>query len=1061
MSSWYRLPGVRPHEKKLVGLFFAHSSLLGFGTVLVYLAASELLLSQLPAQALPLAYCAGAGALLAAGGRYARYEARGPLRSLAGRAVLAAAMLTLGLGLLRWLGPTLATATTGLVGYRLVRLLTHLAGGSLATATFGPQPDRRLLSLSTAGALPAKAVGALLAVALPTYAGAYGLLLAAVVAYGLALLVQRATFRARGAAQPLTPPPQALGLSLSGRPLRRAAGLSLLLLTAVGALAEYSFFVSARLELPATTSMRYLGGGLAFTYLLAALGKWLFLRRGLGWLGVRRALQGLPLLALGGVGLGGLARALHLGGGQWAYFGGLYLGLELLRRAVLEPVWPVVWQALPPAERPASYPQARAGYEPLGLGLSGSLLLALAGANILTDWVLLGSIGLLLLAAWVALRYTYRCYLDALKTSLGLPLGTGLAPAALSTKLVDTSAISPGNEAAATRPDSAHALLQLHRAAALLPHAAALLTHADGRVRHQALRLVGAQADAALLCQLATADPDPMLREHASRLACQHPTAAAWLHHPDLAVRKGTIGGRLVATPTDAEALASLMELAASPDLNCRLCALALLRWLPSAQQVALLTASFHGPEPTLVHAAEHAAAATPSRLLIEHLLSLLRNRTVRQPATKSLVRLGAAALPLLREALVQETNRQHLQALTQVCARLATPAARQLLLETTQRDNLPARAAALRALGSFAAAPADMPCFQHLIEEEMQLAQHLLHGMLAAPAELQAALGYEVREGLRRVFGLLLQVYERPPIRTAQRRVMHTFGAQQADALAVLDQLLPRPLYQGLQALLEAGGLPERIQLLDDLLGPPASAEAGAATIVRRGTAAFSAWTISVALPHWHPQPATVAHLYPLVQSTNLLIQESALAVLRQLPVLRPAAYDLLLAAHPDLAPLLMPSPTPSPHTSARERVLLLKGTALFADTPENVLSSIVPIMQEVTFEPGQVIFAQGTLGTSLFIVGAGEVGIFDGPRQLITFHKGDFFGELALLDTEARSASAVAQGPVVALRLDQEDFYDVIEECTEVVRNILQVLCQRLRRQNEQLRPPVPVAR
>ena len=64
--------------------------------------------------------------------------------------------------------------------------------------------------------------------------------------------------------------------------------------------------------------------------------------------------------------------------------------------------------------------------------------------------------------------------------------------------------------------------------------------------------------------------------------------------------------------------------------------------------------------------------------------------------------------------------------------------------------------------------------------------------------------------------------------------------------------------------------------------------------------------------------------------------------------------------------------------------------------------------------------------------------------------------FGELALLDAEARSASAVALGPVVAFRIDQEDFYDVLEECAEVVRSIMRVLCQRLRRQNEKMQVP-----
>lgn len=137
----------------------------------------------------------------------------------------------------------------------------------------------------------------------------------------------------------------------------------------------------------------------------------------------------------------------------------------------------------------------------------------------------------------------------------------------------------------------------------------------------------------------------------------------------------------------------------------------------------------------------------------------------------------------------------------------------------------------------------------------------------------------------------------------------------------------------------------------------------------------------------------------------------------------------------------------------SAHARVQLLQGTALFADISENILGTIVPIMKEVAYHPAQEIFAKGALGASLFIIGEGDVGIFSGAQHLATFHRGDFFGELALLDAEPRSATAVAQGPVVVFRLDQEDFYEVMEEHGEVLRNILRVLCQRLRRQNEQV--------
>jgi hypothetical protein len=345
---------------------------------------------------------------------------------------------------------------------------------------------------------------------------------------------------------------------------------------------------------------------------------------------------------------------------------------------------------------------------------------------------------------------------------------------------------------------------------------------------------------------------------------------------------------------------------------------------------------------------------------------------------------------------------------------------------------------------------------FQRLVEKEMRLAQQILHGMSGANAELRSALRYELKRVQQRLFWLLMQIYERQHILDAQRGVAHSAGERQANALEILDNLIPRPLYQGLQALLDSGRLRDKVQTFDSLLGPVTSAELMQASIVRRGSSSFSAWTISVALSQWHPNPETVVYLHPHLQASNILVQESAMAVLRELPVRRPAAYDHLLTLYPDVNQLLM-NTSPASCVSARERVLLLKGTALFAETPENVLGTIVPIMKEVSYQPAQEIFVKGTLGNSLFIICQGEVGIFDGPVQLTTFRKGDFFGELALLDAEARSATAMALGPVVAFRIDQEDFYDVMEECSEVARNIMRVLCKRLRLQNEKMLPGV----
>ncbi|MBC8151753.1 MAG: cyclic nucleotide-binding domain-containing protein, partial [Bacteroidetes bacterium] len=296
-------------------------------------------------------------------------------------------------------------------------------------------------------------------------------------------------------------------------------------------------------------------------------------------------------------------------------------------------------------------------------------------------------------------------------------------------------------------------------------------------------------------------------------------------------------------------------------------------------------------------------------------------------------------------------------------------------------------------------------------------------------------------------------QLYDPGSVADAQRGIHHAARDREANALEMLDNLMPHTVYRGVQAVVGALSLVEMHRAIDRLVGRLDGAEPFSDYIIWRADTVFSAWTVAMALRHWSPDTPHTDSLFPLLESPDPLVQESALDALQRLPMGQWGHFHTQLAASSYQIPVPMPHTTTN-HISATSRVLALKRTALFTDTPENVLASIVPIMKEVTFSDGQEIFTKGDPGDCMFIVYEGEVGIFDGPTQFATVTKGGFFGELALLDTESRSASAVALENVTAFRIDQVDFYDLTEERSEVLQSIIRVLCQRLRKQNELLR-------
>lgn len=131
-------------------------------------------------------------------------------------------------------------------------------------------------------------------------------------------------------------------------------------------------------------------------------------------------------------------------------------------------------------------------------------------------------------------------------------------------------------------------------------------------------------------------------------------------------------------------------------------------------------------------------------------------------------------------------------------------------------------------------------------------------------------------------------------------------------------------------------------------------------------------------------------------------------------------------------------------------EKVLLLKSLSIFAETPETVLTEVAEILEEVEVEKGTEIFHVGDVASCMYIIHQGEIKIHKEGHTLAMLKENDFFGELAMLDTDTRSANATANTDVFLLKMDQEPFYDLMENRIEVVRGIIKTLCRRLREQN-----------
>ena len=135
-------------------------------------------------------------------------------------------------------------------------------------------------------------------------------------------------------------------------------------------------------------------------------------------------------------------------------------------------------------------------------------------------------------------------------------------------------------------------------------------------------------------------------------------------------------------------------------------------------------------------------------------------------------------------------------------------------------------------------------------------------------------------------------------------------------------------------------------------------------------------------------------------------------------------------------------------------EKVLVLKSLNLFKDTPENILADLAPLMKEIHYEQGTEIFKEGETGDCMYIIEQGNIRIHKGNTTLAILKDKEVFGELSLLDADTRSASATASTDCTLYKIDQEPFYELLDERPEVAKGFIKILSQRLRTMNEKSR-------
>jgi CRP/FNR family cyclic AMP-dependent transcriptional regulator len=128
----------------------------------------------------------------------------------------------------------------------------------------------------------------------------------------------------------------------------------------------------------------------------------------------------------------------------------------------------------------------------------------------------------------------------------------------------------------------------------------------------------------------------------------------------------------------------------------------------------------------------------------------------------------------------------------------------------------------------------------------------------------------------------------------------------------------------------------------------------------------------------------------------------------------------------------------------------------SLFADLEEAELQTLSRVASVRGYAAGTPILREAEPGDLFFVLVNGEVKVFvdsaDGREVVLThLQAGDFFGEMALFEDEARSASVMAIADSELVVLARPDFLSVLQNDFSLTRKILKTLSARLRRAND----------
>ena len=735
----------------------------------------------------------------------------------------------------------------------------------------------------------------------------------------------------------------------------------------------------------------------------------------------------------------------------------------------------IMYQPLPAQQRTQAQTTVIGTVYPLAIGVAGMLLIFLLD-GLGFDSIQLAYATLVVIALWlfVGLRLG-RAYPQRLRKALQERSFSGLSaprPDQSSIAVLEEALESPHPAAVLYALD----LLQEIAPQKIPPHLPGLLAYPDQTVQIAALELIAARAGEKApqgVPALLQNSPDPEVRSAALRTwYAIDPAAATQVlatlsrdHQGEVEQAALAIMGQHGETAVRDLAVQRLQEMAAAEDVQEQITAARVLGETADPAGAALLVSLLQSENLALRRAALEAAAQMRAPETWPVILPALLENKTRAQAINALSAGGEAVLPVLEEAQHQEgSGALLLSGLAAVYGHIGGARAQALARELAVHPDATVRHQALLALSTsgFQAAEGD----RQVLEGQLALERALLLETLAAQVDLlngkSAGMVAGALEQQRRLLTdnllLLLSFLYDPEVVLSAREALQPRrdldDEKSAYAIEVLDILLDQDHKKMLLPFLQEQTVKERQEMVE---------KEGEALLGRDGRLLALLQPAAGELARW----VRICAIYDLGDLGEKNAQEaiSQTAVRENADgLLLETTLQSLQALGAPLEPLAAENPALQEAVTgwmARgagamttlQKTAFLKQVSIFSRLDDAVLVAIANLMVEETVPAGESVITKGDQGDTLYVIVDGQMRVHDGDKTFDSMGSGGVAGEMALLDSEPRSASVTAETESRLLRLDQENFYDLLAGQPDLARDLMGLLSRRLRERTEGL--------